>query len=199
MIGLISLVLILFLVFPNAGIHINDVELNFISKEEFRKDIPIIEKKIVIINQDSINKAEKKFQDSLIKLIHIQEKRIRDSVIYYSKRIQYPKNNLSILYPFFKKLDNAKNKKVRIMHYGDSQIEGDRISGRLRQRLQREFGGNGAGLFQVIPATKKISINNLVSKNWVRKTGFGPYIDKKLSHKNYGALFSFCKIKFLLS
>ena len=135
-----------------------------------------------------------KIQDNLIKLIHLQEKRVRDSVIYYSKRIQYPNNNLSILYPFFKKLDNAKNKKVRIMHYGDSQIEGDRISGRLRQRLQREFGGNGAGLFQVIPATKKISVNNLVSKNWVRKTGFGPYIDKKLNHKNYGALFSFCNI-----
>ena len=176
LIGLISLVLILFLVFPKNGVHINDMKLNFISKEEFQKDLPIviIEKKLVIINQDSINKVEKKIQDSLIKLIHIQEKRFKDSVIYYSKRIQYPNNNLSILYPFFKKLENAKNKKVRIMHYGDSQIEGDRISGRLRQRLQREFGGNGAGLFPVIPATKKISINNSVSKNWVRKTGFGP-------------------------
>lgn len=198
LIGLISLVLILFLVFPKTGLHINDMKLNFISKEEFQKDLPIvnIEKKLVIINQDSINKVENKIQDSLIKLIHIQEKRFKDSVIFYSKRIQYPKNNLSILYPFFKKLENAKNKKVRIMHYGDSQIEGDRISGRLRQRLQREFGGNGAGLFPVIPATKKISINNTVSKNWVRKTGFGPYIDKTINHKNYGALFSFCKIKF---
>ena len=32
----------------------------------------------------------------------------------------------------------SKFKKVRIMHYGDSQIEGDRISGRLRERLQNE-------------------------------------------------------------
>ena len=81
------------------------------------------------------------------------------------------------------------------MHYGDSQIEGDRISGRLRERLQKEFGGNGAGLSAVIPATRKISLKNVPSTNWVRKTGFGPYIDKSVGHKKYGALFSFCKME----
>lgn len=99
------------------------------------------------------------------------------------------------MFPFFKKLENAKTKKVRIMHYGDSQIEGDRISGRLRERLQKEFGGNGAGLSAVIPATRKISLKNIPSTNWVRKTGFGPYIDKSVEHKKYGALFSFCKME----
>lgn len=121
-------------------------------------------------------------------------KHIRDSIIFSEKNIQYPSNNPELLYSFFKKLDNAKFKKVRIMHYGDSQIEGDRISGRLRQRLQNKFGGKGPGLFAIIPATRKISLNNTPSKNWVRKTGFGPYIDKKVNHKKYGALFSFCKM-----
>ena len=79
------------------------------------------------------------------------------------------------------------------MHYGDSQIEGDRISGRLRERLQKEFGGNGAGLFAIIPATRKISLKNVPTTNWVRKTGFGPYIDKSVEHKKYGALFSFAR------
>ena len=46
------------------------------------------------------------------------------------------------------------------MHYGDSQIEADRISGRLRERLQKDFGGLGAGAYAVIPATRKISIKN---------------------------------------
>ena len=27
------------------------------------------------------------------------------------------------------------------MHYGDSQIENDRVTGRLRERLQNDFGG----------------------------------------------------------
>ena len=97
------------------------------------------------------------------------------------------------MFSFFKKLENAKTKKVRIMHYGDSQIEGDRISGRLRERLQKEFGGNRAGLSAVIPATRKISLKNIPSTNWVRKTGFGPYIDKSVEHKKYGALFFFVR------
>ena len=176
------------------------IELTFLSKEDFQNDVIVEEKFIaeapIVINYDSINRANQIILDSLNNLKVLKLKHIRDSIIFTEKNIQYPSNNPELLYRFFKKLDNAKFKKVRIMHYGDSQIEGDRISGRLRQRLQREFGGNGAGLFPVIPATKKISINNSVSKNWVRKTGFGPYIDKTINHKNYGALFSFCKIKF---
>ena len=81
------------------------------------------------------------------------------------------------------------------MHYGDSQIEADRISGRLRERLQKDFGGLGAGAYAVIPATRKISIKNECSSNWIRRTGFGPYIDTIVKHKRYGALFSFCEIE----
>ena len=133
--------------------------------------------------------------DSLNNLVLMFEKRKRDSAQFSLKKIQYPENNRSMIFSFFKKLENARIKKVRIMHYGDSQIEGDRISGRLRERLQKEFGGNGVGLFALIPATKKISLKNVPTTNWVRKTGFGPYIDKSVNHKKYGALFSFCKME----
>ena len=42
------------------------------------------------------------------------------------------------------KLD-APKKVVRIAHYGDSQIEGDRISSNLRTKFIHEFGGEGVG------------------------------------------------------
>ena len=109
-------------------------------------------------------------------------------------KIQYPNNDPSILFPFFERLTEANSRKVRIMHYGDSQIEADRITALLRESLQQKFGGYGAGAYAVIPATRKISIKNEVSKNWVRKTGFGSNIDSAVAHKNYGALFSFCAI-----
>ena len=32
------------------------------------------------------------------------------------------------------------------MYYGDSQIEGDRITSYLRQTLRKEYGGTGPGL-----------------------------------------------------
>jgi lysophospholipase L1-like esterase len=179
-------------------VKIGFIELTFLSKEDFQNDVIVEEKFIaeapIVINYDSINRANQIILDSLNNLKVLKLKHIRDSIIFTEKNIQYPSNNPELLYRFFKKLDNAKFKKVRIMHYGDSQIEGDRISGRLRQRLQNEFGGKGPGLFAIIPATRKISLNNTPSKNWVRKTGFGPYIDKKVNHKKYGALFSFCKM-----
>ena len=50
--------------------------------------------------------------------------------------------------------------KVRIMHYGDSQIEGDRISGRLRERLQKEFGGYLDYLLLYQPPEKSALIIN---------------------------------------
>ncbi|MBR1799375.1 MAG: hypothetical protein IJ761_05695 [Bacteroidales bacterium] len=43
---------------------------------------------------------------------------------------------------------------VRILHYGDSQIELDRISSKLRQYMQHQFGGGGPGLIpyrKIIP------------------------------------------------
>lgn len=56
------------------------------------------------------------------------------------------------LHSFFAKLDSvaANKKKISILHYGDSQIEGDRMTGFIRQRIQNQFGGFGPGL---IPAT----------------------------------------------
>jgi lysophospholipase L1-like esterase len=40
----------------------------------------------------------------------------------------------------------AKREKLRILYYGDSQIEGDRITSALRKKLQERYGGHGPGL-----------------------------------------------------
>jgi lysophospholipase L1-like esterase len=107
-------------------------------------------------------------------------------------KIQYPKGDVSIMHRFFEKLANANGRKVRISHYGDSQIEGDRISGNLRNELQKKFGGQGPGLFPVIPIAPALWENNKYSDNWRRYTGFGR-IDSLVPHKEYGALMSFSR------
>lgn len=48
---------------------------------------------------------------------------------------------------------------VRILHYGDSQLEADRITMYLRNRLQQEFGGGGVGYLALNP---QIPINPTV-------------------------------------
>ena len=61
-------------------------------------------------------------------------------------RIHFPGDDVTLLDPFFRSLESARTSPVRILHYGDSQIEEDRISSTLRNGLQQRFGGGGPGL-----------------------------------------------------
>jgi len=58
-------------------------------------------------------------------------------------QIEFNALGLERIHQFFEKLENAVNagQKVRILHYGDSQIEGDRMTSYIRQRVQEHFGG----------------------------------------------------------
>lgn len=63
-------------------------------------------------------------------------------------------SDLTYLDDFFESLDSARTHHVRIMHYGDSQIEEDRITSGLREHFQEQFGGGGCGM---MPAQKWIA------------------------------------------
>lgn len=100
--------------------------------------------------------------------------------------IQYAEGGKQALHNFFAKLENAsKGKKIRILHYGDSQIEGDRMTSYIRQRLQSQFGGNGPGM---IPAKNEYhtqTFKQTCSPNFIRYTAFG---GAKLKSKRYGSM-----------
>ena len=56
---------------------------------------------------------------------------------------------------FYASLEDAGSRIVRVLHYGDSQIEEDRMSQQIRETLQNKYGGSGAGLLplaQTIPS-----------------------------------------------
>ena len=81
---------------------------------------------------------------------------LRDSVDYYSNvmsdgdlRFWLPSEHY--LDAFWRKAESAraKGRTIRILHYGDSQIEMDRISSRLRSYMQETFGGGGPGMMSV--------------------------------------------------
>lgn len=68
---------------------------------------------------------------------------------------------------FYQSLDSSYHIPIRVVHYGDSQIEEDRITDILRERWQKKYGGGGVGLIplhQTIP-TRSIrqwtTINNI--------------------------------------
>ena len=61
-------------------------------------------------------------------------------------RFYLPGDDYSFFDDLFDALDGAEQTPMRIVHYGDSQIEEDRITGAIRERLQARFGGNGPGM-----------------------------------------------------
>ena len=61
-------------------------------------------------------------------------------------RFYVPDGNPAFFDPLFEALERAEEEPLRIIHYGDSQIEEDRITGTIRSRLQARFGGSGPGM-----------------------------------------------------
>ena len=61
-------------------------------------------------------------------------------------RFTLPGDDVRFFDPLFEAFERAGEEPVRVVHYGDSQIEEDRITGTIRERLQDRFGGSGPGM-----------------------------------------------------
>ena len=98
---------------------------------------------------------------------------------------------------FYAALDSASSKPVRVVHYGDSQIEEDRITNILREKWQKQYGGGGVGLIplhQTIPTRtirQKLSINGVVQttqKGPKRYIVYGPKSMRLTDSDDYGVM-----------
>lgn len=119
-----------------------------------------------------------------------------DSLHLITRDIEFPAGADTVLFPFFNQISGLQNsgKLVRILHYGDSQIEGDRITSYLRNQLQSRFGGSGIGLFPILSCNPaSISFVYDVSNNWEK---FSPLPGSMLErvHHRYGALVNFARL-----
>lgn len=110
------------------------------------------------------------------------ELRVKNSTIIHLNEM-----GIDNLGRFFEKMTNAasEKKKVHILHYGDSQIEGDRMTGFIRERLQNQFGGNGPGLVPANNVYNTFAFIQSYSENFKRHTCFG---GDKLANKKYGVM-----------
>ncbi len=195
--------LILSLLIPKDGLkvserwtlHFPSLEETFMPQEDKYVDIT----EIIAKNQvpDTLDKDEKK---------HLEKAYFKDSsIVYYQplnikpgqvrQKLEYGKNGKAALYPFFKQLLslNKSGKLIRVLHYGDSQIEADRMTSYLRYKLQAQFGGYGPGLIPVVQPYDFRSPAIIESEgNWKRYPGYGKR-DTTVWHKRYGVLASFAR------
>jgi len=109
--------------------------------------------------------------------------------------LEYSNGDRTLLYPFLERIHtiDSTNGPLRVLYYGDSQIEGDRITAQLRKKLQSEFGGIGAGLISpkmVVSYTQSVQVSS--STNW-RRYGIRDYRDALLDHKQFGVMMNLCR------
>ena len=97
---------------------------------------------------------------------------------------------------FYAALDSSSNRLVRVVQYGDSQIEEDRITNILREQWQKQYGGGGVGLIplhQTIPSRtirQWLSIDGVVQSAQggpKRHLVYGPR-KMRLNNGDYGVM-----------
>lgn len=149
--------------FPKQGIKIGqNIVLRFPTLHEI-----MAEKESPKESEDVDSVAKILTPEELMELRKAEQQAAKDSefVAFCTKsatRIHMPNEDVTYLDPVFEALEKAQERPMRIMHYGDSQLEGDRITGVFREKIQEVFGGNGTGLlpaFQTIGmATARVEI-----------------------------------------
>lgn len=130
---------------------------------------------------------------------------LRDSIVAFLSAGNPPLvSNVEgqIYYPtpakdFVKKLhEKLSQPSCRILHYGDSKIEGDRITAYLRNGLQTLYGGTGPGYFPIKMPYGQRSIIEQTSGNWYRYALFNAEQRKNkdlLQNNQYGLYANVCR------
>ncbi len=120
-----------------------------------------------------------------------------DSLRATLQRIEFSPDAPDLLVPFFRQLSlllTDPAARARVLHYGDSQIENDRMTALIRHRLQKRFGGTGTGLIPAVPLySGNLAYSQEISGDWRRFTFFGNR-DSSVKHRSYGSMGAFALV-----
>lgn len=175
---------------PDKGIRVNGAEIQFLTLEHFIK--PKVQQKKEI---DAIIDVNTNIDDEpLIKHNNGSNGKFGapnggELNTDAATRLEMDESGRTKLNAFFAKLQNvsARKEKISILHYGDSQIEGDRMTSYIRQKIQNQFGGNGPGLVPAVNVYNTFAFKQSYSPNFNRYTCFG---GASLKNNKYGVMAS---------
>ena len=142
----------------------NDIISKYLTKDSIENE-KIIKNIITNYLTNDFSKAQKILKKRLLTFIRINLKNdfLENPII----------NGYRPLDAFFEALENEKDSSIiRVAHYGDSQLEGDRITCYLRKRFQQKFGGSGVGFVPFVDIAKNVNLSSSNSENWTRYTVF---------------------------
>lgn len=124
--------------------------------------------------------------DSAQKALLDTFERAKYEVVTGDNAISFPDNDPAWMDPVFTALRQAGSYPIRIIHYGDSQIEIDRITSELRHFFQSEFGGYGVGLVPAYQTVSTTAIHQSCDRDLRQYIVYAP--DQKLKSRQYGPM-----------
>lgn len=163
--------------FPEDGIRIGGFTLQFPSLKE-----KIAEAKAENSPSEAEN-PEEQIQRMLAETRARKFAEYADSLAFYESffrngptRFDFPNGDPSWFDRFFDRVSRAKDsgETVHIVHYGDSQLEGDRITATFREFMQALFGGSGPGMVPPLADIPSFVFNGHSTGNLSRHRIFGP-------------------------
>lgn len=164
--------------FPKDGIKLGKAELRFPSFDD-------------VLVGDTLKNVEIKEIDS-VELKHLNDlkdtlQQYREAVTEQPGHFYLPNNDVTFFDRFFARAEQARanHEVVRILHYGDSQIEMDRISCNIRSWFQRTFGGGGPGMVPMIQTIPSFAVSQYASGDL---TLYASYGDGARTNGNYGLM-----------
>ena len=192
---LLSVLLVLlglWYIYPAEGIRVADgLTLRFSSYRQYLADLdsrPAADVDSVLLREQQRAALLESTGDSL-SVFH-------DYLTGDPNRIILPGEDYRYFDTLFEMLDSAslKGKTVRIMHYGDSQLEMDRISSVLRQKLQERFGGCGPGMVPLIQRVASSSVILSHSGAMSRYARVADSLARRDPKKRYGIMTSYVSV-----
>ncbi len=162
LLAVIALLAGLSVFFPSQGVNVCDLTLHFPSIEEYlpsNPDTSLTTQAPTLSPEEVLAQRE----------AELQVQKEQEMIAFFRNNtaaIRFPHvatdttsiGDSTYFDPLFAALENADSIPVNIIHYGDSQIEEDRITDVLRKQLQSRFGGGGIG---IIPAYQSIPTHTI--------------------------------------
>ncbi len=205
LLSIISLFVVLGVVaviYPEGGIHIGEYTLRYPKLTDIFEKAPQASGDSLADSTQQVD-PEEAIREMMEATKRKEFAAYSDSLKFYEDffkkgktRFDLPNNDPTWFDRFFLHLELAAldSNVVHIVHYGDSQLEEDRISATIREDLQDEFGGAGPGMMPAIMTVPSQTTSHSNSGALSRYILFGPK-EEEADHNRYGPLAQFAKLE----
>lgn len=186
--SVIALLALLCSFYPEDGIVIGPFGEDAVGKSPLRLQFPSISQ--VLGGDDAGDDAEDPEELLERRLESIKNARRNQFYDYFENdpaRFYFPEDSITLFDSLFQAFENAGEEPLRVVHYGDSQIEIDRVTAALRAALQTRFGGRGPGAQMIGRQLYNYSVSQASTRELPRRMAYGP-ASARAGHNGYGPL-----------